>query len=219
MIEMLAVILMDQWKLGIGDPTVLGWVTTVGYFIAAGLCGAYALRARKMAKKGSIVHRPSSFRPSSSVFWWSLAVFMLLMGFNKQLDLQVLVLQVARQVSKEQGWFGERDAVRKCIILGFAFIGLILMVWLGWTCRRVWRRYILAVSGIALIVTFVLIRASGNRLVILGYCPGRFPMYDILEVGGIVCIVVSALIELRRLGPTAENKNQKTDLNLPTSDL
>lgn len=219
MIEMLTVISMGPWKPGIGDPTVLGWVTTVGYLIAAGLCGAYALRARKTTHEENIVHRPSSFRPSSSAFWWSLAVFMLLMGFNKQLDLQVLVLQVARQISKEQGWFAERDAVRKGIILGFAFMSLILLVWLGWACRRVWRRYILAVSGIVLLVIFVLIRASGNRLVILGYQPGRFPMYSILEVGGIVCVAVSALIELRRVGRTGENKNQKSNLNPPTSDF
>jgi hypothetical protein len=195
MIEMLIILSKGPWKLGIGDPTVLGWATTVAYLIAAGLCGAYALRARKTVNEGSIVHRPSN-----SVFWWSLAVFMLLMGFNKQLDLQVLVLQTARRVSKEQGWFAERDAVRKGIILSFAFVSVILMAWLGWTCRRVWRRYILAVSGIALLVIFVLIRASGHRLMILGYRPGRFPMYDILEIGGIVCVGVSAWMELRRCG-------------------
>jgi hypothetical protein len=127
---------------------------------------------------------------------------MLLMGFNKQLDLQVLVLQVSRQMSKEQGWFAERDVVRKWIVVFFAFIGLILIAWLGWTGRRVWRRYILAVAGIALLIFFVLVRASGDRLMILGLRPGHFPMYDILEVGGVVCVITSALIELRRCRKT-----------------
>ena len=200
MIELLAAILKGHWKPGIGDPTVLGWVTTIGYFIAAALCGAYAVHGR----------RTSGFGPR--VFWWGLTVLMLLMGFNKQLDLQVLILQIARQISQEQGWFAERDVVRKWIILGFAFVGSTLMVWLGWTCRRVWRRYLLAVAGIALLIFFVLVRASGNRLMILGYRPGRFPMYDILEVGGVVCVAVSAWIELRRL-------RLKSDLDSPTTDL
>ena len=205
MIEILAVIVKGQWRPGIGDPTVLGWVTTVGYFVASGLCGAYALRARKSADnrrgtcdEGCVVHHPSSFLPSNSVFWWALTIFMLLMGFNKQLDLQYLVVDIGRRMSVEQGWFAERDAVRKWIILGFAFTFSGLLVWMGWTCRRVWRRYILAVSGIALLIIFVLIRASGNRLVILGYRPGRFSMYRILEIGGIICVGVSALVELRR---------------------
>jgi len=207
MIEIFAVISKGQWRPGIGDPTVLGWVTTVAYFVAAGLCGRYALLARKAAKRDSDVHRPSS-----SFFWWVLVIFMVLMGFNKQLDLQVLVLQIARQMSREQGWFAERDVVRKWIIVGFAFIGLILVAWLGWVCRRVWRKYILAMVGIALLIFFVLVRASGNRLMIFGFRPGRFPMYDVLEVSGIVCVGVSALIELRRL-------KQKSDLDPPMSDL
>jgi hypothetical protein len=136
---------------------------------------------------------------------------MLLMGFNKQLDLQLLVLQVGRQLSREQGWYAERDAVRKAIVLGFGFTGLVLAGWLGWTCRRVWQRYILAISGMALLVLFVLFRASGERLVILGYRPGKFSMYKVLEIGGILCVGISAWLELRRL-------RWKTDINPPASE-
>lgn len=232
MIEALAIIVKGHWRPGIGDPNFLGWVTTIGYFVAAGLCGAYALRARKTDNEGRVAHHPSSptrsrqgrgasrpwrelapgsqadFHPSNSVFWWGLAVFMLLMGFNKQLDLQVLVLQVGRQMSMEQGWYAERDALRKWVILAFGCTGLILIAWFVWTCRRVWRRYILMICGIALLVFFVVIRASADRIVILGYRPGKFPMYDILEVGGIVCIGASALMELRRLKRKTGDRNQ-----------
>lgn len=210
MIEILSVMVGGRWRPGIGDPTVLGWVTTVGYFVAAGLCVAYALRAEKVS--------PAVRFDRHRLFWWGLAIFMLLMGFNKQLDLQILVLQVGRKMAVEQGWFSERDAVRKAIIMGFAFTGLVLTAWLGWTCRRVWRRYILAVSGMALLIIFILIRASGNRLVILGYRPGSFSKYKVLEIGGILCVVASALIERRRLRQKTENGRRKTDLNLPASD-
>ena len=29
-----------HWRLGIGDPTVVGWATVAAYFLAAGLCAA-----------------------------------------------------------------------------------------------------------------------------------------------------------------------------------
>jgi hypothetical protein len=198
MIEFFAVMVKGRWRLGIGDPSLLGWVTTIGYFVAAGLCVAYALRSRKTFSEDCVVHRPSSFRPSASFFWWSLAVFMLLMGFNKQLDLQNLILEVSRRMSVEQGWFAERDAVRKWILLGFGLAFSILLIWMGWKARGAWRRYVLPASGIALLVLFVLIRASGHRLEILGYRPGSFSKYKVLEIGGIVCVTASALLELRR---------------------
>lgn len=193
MIEMIDVNILGQWKLGIGDHSILGWTTTIGYFIAAALCGWHAFLARKANKLNSTVHRPSNY-----IFWCGLAIFMVLMGFNKQLDLQIPLVRFVRQISQEQGWFAERDAVRKWIILGSAFVGLILIACLGWKSRRVWRRYILPIVGIALLIFFVLVRASGDRLMILGYRPGHFPMYDILEVSGILCIGISAFIELRR---------------------
>lgn len=187
---LLAIIVKGHWRPGIGDPTVLGWVTTVAYLIAAGLCGAYALRARRMF--------PTIRFNRHCVFWWSLAVFMLLMGLNKQLDLQVLLLRVGKQLSKVQGWYAERRTVQKWFVMSAAFFGLIMMAWLGWTCRRVWRRYALAVFGIVLLAIFVLIRASSDHVEILGWRPGRLPMYWILEIGGIACIGASALKGLRR---------------------
>lgn len=192
MIECLAVIIKGHWRPGIGDPTVLGWVTTAEYLIASGLCGIYALRA------GSVTDamRFDWLR----AFWWGLAVAMLLMGLNKQLDLQVLLLRVASRMSKVQGWHAVRYTVYKWFVMGTAFIGLIVTLWLGWACRRVWRQCALAIFGIALLVIFVVIRASFGTVEILGWRSGKFPMYWMLEIGGIACIAASALMGLRRRG-------------------
>jgi hypothetical protein len=191
MIDVLAIMVDGHWRPGIGDPTVLGWVTTVAYFIATGLCAVYAVRI------GKHVSRPSGF-DGHRVFWWGLTLFMLVLSINKQLDIQTLVLQVARQISLEQGWSAERTVVRKWLVVGSALVGLALIAWLGWTCRRVWRRYALALFGVALLVFFVLIRASGGRVMVLGHHPGNFPMFRAIEIGGIVCVGAAALIELRR---------------------
>jgi len=198
MIEMMSYMEHGPWKPGFGDPTILGWVTTVAYFIATGLCGAYALRISKH------VSRPSELG-GHRAFWWSLTVFMLLMSVNKQLDLQILVLQIARQISQEQGWSAERAAVRKWLVVGSGLFGLILIGWLGWTFRRLWRRYALVLLGIALLGFFLLIRASGGRVTILGHHPGHFPMFRVIEIGGIVSVGSAALIELRRLRRKAED--------------
>ncbi|MEJ2701949.1 MAG: hypothetical protein P8Z79_05855 [Sedimentisphaerales bacterium] len=190
MTHVLAVMVNGHWRPGIGDPTVLGWVTTVMYFIATGLCAVYALRI------GKRVPRPSRL-DGHRAFWWCLTVFMLLMSINKQLDLQVLILQVARQISLDQGWSTERIVVRKWMVVGSAIVGLILTALLVWAFRRTWRRYALALFGLVLLGSFVLIRASGGDVAILGHHPGNFPMFRILEIGGIVCVGAAAWTELR----------------------
>ncbi|OHB75922.1 MAG: hypothetical protein A2Z25_01610 [Planctomycetes bacterium RBG_16_55_9] len=202
MIEILAIIVNGHWRPGIGDPTVLGWVTTAGYLIAAGLCGAYALRADSVIGTMRFNwHR---------VFWWGLAIAMLLMGLNKQLDLQVLLIRVARRMSKVQGWHAERYVVYKWFVMGIASAGLILTGWLGWTCRHGLRQCALALCGVGLLVLFAVIRACGGAVEIQGWRPGNFPMRWILEIGGIACIAVSALMGLHRCRKSYRLKESKS---------
>ncbi len=190
--QILGVIVNGHWRPGIGDPTIMGWLAAVAYLTAAGLCGAYARRADRISATDRFgLHRP---------FWWSLAVIMLLMGVNKQLDIQSWFALVARRVALAQGWYSQREAFRIWVVAELALAGIVLLTWLGWALRRVWRQYALTLLGIALLAAFVVVRAAPMDHVekSLGWWPAGTLMNWILEIGGIACVGISALAGVLR---------------------
>ena len=68
-----------RWHLGIGDPSIWGWVTVGVYLLAVGCC-YYQANAHKLPKQ--------KLSGQSRKFWWLLGAFLLLLAINKQLDLQ-----------------------------------------------------------------------------------------------------------------------------------
>src|SRR3569833_3825399 len=87
----------DHWRPGIGDPTVVGWVTVIAYAVAAVLCLQSALRILHVKDAGPRV-----------VFWSVLAVIMLLLGINKQLDLQTWFTLEGKKLALSEGWYNHR---------------------------------------------------------------------------------------------------------------
>src|SRR5687768_17295721 len=112
----------DRWRLGIGDPTVMGWLTVVGYFVAAFLCW-------RAATKGSAARKVRWF-------WTALAVLLLFLGFNKQLDLQTAFTFLARDFAKATGWYENRRIVQGIFVVMIALGGMATSVALFWFYRR-----------------------------------------------------------------------------------
>jgi hypothetical protein len=181
----LAITVGGRWHLGIGDPTVMGWVTVAAYFLAAILCGLLMRRTWRQ--------RPDHW-PTLVAFWGGVALAMLLLGINKQLDLQSLFTQVARDLAKEQGWYDERlDYQRKFILWlvilgvgGFAILFLFLI--------DVWQQAWIALFGLSFLLVFIIARASSFHHVdqFLGLEWIGMKMNWLLELGGIGCIGLSA---------------------------
>ncbi len=112
---LLAAVEDGRWRPGIGDPTVMGWVTVAAYLVAALGCGLAAWR--EPMPDGT--RRPRS-RPSR--FWLVLAALMLALGINKQLDLQSLVTQIGRDVVRALGLYSERRELQLGFILAVALV-------------------------------------------------------------------------------------------------
>ena len=178
-----------RWHPGIGDPTLIGWLTVAAYFLAAVLCGLVARRTWQQ--------RPDHW-PTLVALWAGLTLAMLLLAINKQLDLQSLFTQIARDLAKEQGWYAERHRYQGKFILwlvifgvgGFAILFLFLI--------DIWRQTWLALLGLAFLVIFIIARASSFhhvdhflRLQWIG-----MQMNWLLELGGIACIGLAAALRL-----------------------
>ena len=96
---------LDRWTWGFNDPTVMGWTLTGTYFLAA-------VAAWRAGSTGSSRERTA---------WGLLALALVILGLNKQLDLQNLLRDRARELYLEQGWYGSRH-----LLMGLALTGVLL---------------------------------------------------------------------------------------------
>ena len=110
----------DGWHLGIGDPTAVGWLTVAAYFFAAFLSWKAAGRARA----------PGGW-PPQAVFWVGLAALLVMLGINKQLDLQTWFTLAAKRAAQSQGWYENRRIVQFLFILALG-AGSLFAVYLAW---------------------------------------------------------------------------------------
>ncbi|HUU70882.1 MAG TPA: hypothetical protein VM186_15245 [Planctomycetota bacterium] len=174
-----------HWQPGIGDPTVIGWLTTVCYFAAAYLC-ARAARA--------VAAQPADSRQGSALFWAILAVLLAGLGFNKQLDLQSLLTNIGREVARSQGWYEQRRGVQELFIAFTMLAGTGLLAFFCVLIRKSLARQGLALLGMVFLACFIVIRASSFHHVdyTLHLRFAGMKLYWILELGGIALVMVSA---------------------------
>ena len=190
-----AIISNEQWRLHIGDPTGIGWIITIFYFLTFILCLWAGVAAQKSEKsKGTYESRRLLI---------GIAVLLLLLGFNKQLDFQELLSIIGRRVAKAQGWYSIRRSVQMTFIVLFTLIVLLsLAKWARWMKGR-WHRYGLFFIGIVLILLFVIIQAAFTEHVFFmrttRYHSGVYILLSILEPVGILLVAVRAFLSLHRI--------------------
>jgi len=185
----LSVIVNGHWRPGIGDPTIIGWLITGLYLTATVLCGICAWRSDRIS--------PINHNNHHRIFWWALTVFMLLMAINKQLDLQSWLMLVGRKVARSHGWYSKRKIIKIWFAMGIAAFSLILTTCLIWTFRKILKNYGLAMLGIILLLTFIVIRAGAFHPKIFTWDQEVY-IHNILEIISIVFISTSALIDILR---------------------
>ena len=138
-----------------------------------------------------------------AALWLAVGVLLLLLGINKQLDLQTALTEVGRMLAEEEGWYGRRSRVQ------IAFIVMVLLAG-AWSLRALLllaRGGMKSVRGVLIGTTFLLcfvaIRASSFHHVdsLLGYHLGGFKMNWLLELGGISFVGINAYRSRERPAP------------------
>jgi len=177
---------VGHWSPGIGDPSIIGWLTVLAYFLAAWMCW----KARRAA---SISERPGARR--SAALWTAIAVALVLLGINKQLDLQTAFTEVGRILAHRYGWYEQRHQVQLVFIGTVAAVGAAMFLLLLIAVRRELSRLFIALFGIAGLGCFVLIRAASFHHFdqFIGYSVGGFRMNWLMELGGIALVMIGAL--------------------------
>ena len=183
----------QRWMPGIGDPTVMGWVTVAAYVLAAFL----SVRCAHLEQR-SQAHR---------LFWWFLACVLAVLGLNKQLDLQTLLTQIGRDLAVAQGWYEERRKVQFVFIALLAAFGLGAQMVLFRAVRTLGSEVRWAVAGLVFLMIFIIARATSFHHVdlMLHMEIGGWRLNWILELGGIACITLAVLRRLRALSILASS--------------
>jgi ABC-type Na+ efflux pump permease subunit len=134
------------------------------------------------------------------MFWLFLSALLFALAINKQLDLQSALTAVGRCLSQAQGWYAERRSFQLSFIISIIIASLLIAVLLFWTMRRELRHIWLALTGIALLLAFIAIRAVGFHHFdqLIGYEIGSVRVNWAFEIGGIAMIGVNALYLLLR---------------------
>jgi len=180
---------VGAWSPGIGDPTALGWITTVAYLLAAVRCWRAAVRARRAG--------PSA----EAKAWAALAAGVLLLGINKQLDLQTALGEVAREGAVVYGLWRFRSA-KLAAVIAVAVIGGALSLRGARVARGGTRPLQLAMLGAFLLVCYVVERATSithlDQMIHRHWSDESFA--PALEIGGIVVTMVGAAASLRGAG-------------------
>lgn len=176
-----------RWTPGIGDASFMGWFTVLAYLG----CAIYALQVFRQADE--IFSVPVA---RQKLLWLALAVMMLLLGLNKQLDLQSLLTDIARILSKEQGWYSERRAFQKMFILGIVAVGSVAIVALFFVYFRVIKQHMIAIVGLGLLMIFIVVRATS------------FHHFDYFLKSDFLGLRFNWLLELSGIGLVAWNAKQ-----------
>lgn len=177
----LASCVVGQWWPRIGDPTMAGWGTVVAYAVCAVLGLMTLLRLENSRER---------------VFWGLLTFAMLLLGMNKQFDLQSMLTAVGRCLSQLQGWYEERRLFQRNFIIGLIIMAVIFLATVLWLMREYIRRNGIALIGLAIVTTFVAVRAVGfqhvDALINSRVHDVRFNV--LFELSGLVLIAINAIV-------------------------
>jgi len=210
-------VLTLAWAPAIGDPTILGWTITLAYAAGTWLAlraAAIHLHAREvrawrgtagettaLGEKRALAARTTDARQRAYlVRFWCFAAFVLaLLCINKQLDVQTLFTESAREIAQFGGWYRERKSLQFAL-LGVAFAAAVVCaLWMLWMFRFSLRRVWVAVCGLVVLAAYIAMRGTSHHAVNAFMRLGPFPLRDSMELVGIAMIAWPAWRTINRV--------------------
>jgi hypothetical protein len=188
----------SEWASHFGDNDLLGWVITLSYLAVAVLCARAALATRRAARRYANPEPagpnppPLPGRPRPTP-WWVLSVGALLMGLNKQLDVQILVRELGIALIAALGYDEHRRWFGRAFLLALGVVVVWAMVVAARHMRHASRGYRTAMLGLAFLACFAVVRA-GKYVPFLSDVNLNYQdaLHLVFELGGLVLIGASA---------------------------
>ncbi len=193
---------MLSWPLRLGDPTFVGYLTVMLYFLTAYFCYILARRSKSKSLEDLREKR----------LWLALAVLFCLLGLNKQLDFHSTLTQYGRAMSIAQGWYGQRRLVQLVFVASVAAVGGIVLLALLLWLRRSSKLAIVAVLGTGMLITYIVVRAASfhdaDRVIAMRLLGLRWSW--VLEIAGIIVVLTACLYRLRSTSSEVQRQSDET---------
>lgn len=188
----LAIVIDNQWHPEIGDRTFFGWVTVIAYLLTAVLAIISTVNTSHLKLSAQQLE---NYR----LIWGLIALILLFLGINKQLDLQTWFTVTAKNLALTEGWYDQRRMIQIIFILSIAIFGLVFLAFLVWLMKDNQTNARWGLIGLGMLTCFVIIRAASFHHVdrFIGLNFAGIPVNNILELGGIGAIALSALKNLK----------------------
>lgn len=198
--------ILSTWLSRLGDPDAVDWTITLGYLTIAWLNLRVARRTC-----GTQMHIARERR-----CWRVFAIIMLLLGVNKQLDLQLLALLIGRRFAQALGAYPYHrviQAVAVGIIIVLAIAAAVLIMRRLHGTSRPLRS---AGAGVAMLLGYIAARSLSFTHLddLLGIWVVNIHLYWALEIFAQCCILVSTVLAVRTAtktaGPHVETSDART---------
>lgn len=177
-----------EWSPHIGDPNFTGWLTVLIYLAVFGLALMTAARLRGKPGQG---------------LWRGIAVLMMVLAINKQLDLQTALTATGRCLSHVQGWYEDRQVIQKLFIAVVFMSTTAALALVIANMRGRLREVRLAFWGLAVLLSFVMVRAVGfhHMDALISAQIASVSLNFVFENVGLVMIAANAIAILRATAP------------------
>lgn len=181
----------------------MGWFTVWSY----GLAALLAAWTAKMTSRD----RVAEGGPRARTLWIGIAILLALLCINKQLDLQSLLTDIGRVISKSQGWYGERREFQRWFVLGTLAVAGLFGIWFVCKYRLFWLNHRLLVSGLFFLLSFIVVRAISFHHVdqLLGTRLAGIKLNWLLELSGIFLVALAAGREIWESGDRAAKSENR----------
>jgi len=123
-----------------------------------------------------------------------LSIFLLMLGINKELDLQTHFILYMRDLALKHDWYANRTLVKKAFVFIFCGVTVCVLVFFRLVFTKIWKEYALACLGVFTIIGFVILRVIyfNHDAVAVQQMRGQ-SYYQLLELIGLAMIAKEAL--------------------------
>jgi hypothetical protein len=171
---------LTRWLSQSGDTSFWSWIITFLYIITIVLTIYYVQKIKSQ--------QPQHF------LWLNISIFLIAMGINKQLDLQILVNMSGSFIARQLNLIEHRRAIQLIVAIGILITVILIGTIIIFKTRSILRQSALELSGVLILMAFALIRVASMTTYHI-----YIPKVHGIEFLGICIILLSLIIKIKKL--------------------